>query len=336
MNSASLTLAAASPDGMKRLGAADIDRLNSLSIPADQPFLAIAPSDAVLENLTVAEVRRCDESSITLLPVTSPASTDGTEMADDWAELPAAVAVRVSQPEAAAVVVIPRAALSDAGSPEASFAALPCPVWDWLIRQTDRGRPIQIGDPICCDGETLAPVSRPRLVPPPVDASGGWLESPLLECDLVTSSQSTADAIALRAGLLQIHDFLDASHRQSQSVEGEGLHAAGDYWHAIMHRREPDYGNSKYWFRRVGRHPAFDALAERATSILEGSAGPDSAAWQRRLVTPSGWDPFAFVDLCEACAADEDVPLAVAAREVQWQEMRVLLRHTCLDALGAR
>ncbi len=336
MKSASFALATASPDGIERLGAADTDRLNALSVSADRQFLAIAASDAVRKQLTAEAVCRCDDSSITLLPVNSLPVADRTETADDWTELPAAVAVRVSQPEAAAVVVIPRSSLSAAEPSEVSFRDGPCPVWDWLIRQADRGRPIQIGDFVPCDAEPVVSVSRPRLVPPPVDPGGRWLEARLLETELVTSPRSTADAVALRAGLLQIHDFLGASHRQSQSIEGEGLHAAGDYWHAIMHRREPDYGNSKYWFRRVGRHPLFDALAERATSVMESCARPESAAWRRRLVTPSGWEPFAFVDLCEACAADEDAPLAVAAREIQWQEMRLLLRHTCQDALGAR
>ncbi len=332
MKSASFALATASPDGLERLGAATADRLNSLPTAATQQFFVIAPSAAILEQLTAEEICRCDESSVTFFPITPRADTGRTEMADDWGELPTAVAVRVSQPEAAAVVVIPRSALSAAEPNEAPFRDVACSVWDWLIRQADRGRSIQVGDSVPSPLETLALLSRPRLVPLPADASRRWLQAHLFEGDLVASPQSTADAVALRAGLLQIHDFLDASHRQSQSVEGRGLHAAGDYWHAIMHRREPDYGNSKYWFRRVGWHPAFDTLAERATNILEGCTDPESAAWQRRLVTPSGWDPFAFVDLCEACAADEDAPLSIAASEIQWQEMRLLLRHTCQDA----
>jgi hypothetical protein len=47
-------------------------------------------------------------------------------------------------------------------------------------------------------------------------------------------------AAACLAGLWLYHDFLDESHTISQ-----GLHTPeGSYWHALMHRREPDFSNS--------------------------------------------------------------------------------------------
>ncbi|MGE0377246.1 MAG: hypothetical protein AB7Q45_17690, partial [Planctomycetaceae bacterium] len=90
----------------------------------------------------------------------------------------------------------------------------------------------------------------------------------------------------------------------------------------------------RYWFRRVGPHPLFKDLARCATTILGWCADPESRRWQQRLLKSNRWDPFSFVDFCETCSADEDGPLGVAAREIQWQEMRLLLRHTYRDAIG--
>src|SRR5687767_13390080 len=56
-------------------------------------------------------------------------------------------------------------------------------------------------------------------------------------------------AQACFAGLWLYFDFLDESHAISQDLDT----AEGSYWHGILHRREPDYPNAKYWFRRVGR-----------------------------------------------------------------------------------
>src|SRR5262249_46033412 len=85
-------------------------------------------------------------------------------------------------------------------------------------------------------------------------------------------------AAACLAGLWLYHDFLDESHTLSQEIDT----TSGSYWHAILHRREPDASNSKYWWRQVGNHPVFVQLAEEAARL----------GWR-------AWDPVAFVDACE-------------------------------------
>lgn len=140
---------------------------------------------------------------------------------------------------------------------------------------------------------------------------------------------SGPDGVAFRAGLYQLHDFLDESHQCSQSIEGRGLHRAGDYWHAIMHRREPDYGNSKYWFRHVGPHPIFAEIAPLARELAPPA---NFDRWSGRLWTTRGWDPFAFVDLCEAAAQSNDPVLTEFAQRIQWAEMLLLLASTARDA----
>ena len=123
---------------------------------------------------------------------------------------------------------------------------------------------------------------------------------------------------AIRAGLLLRADWLDASHTVSQGIDT----AEGSYWHGIMHRREPDYGNSKYWFRRTGPHPLFQRLAEPADT--SGDAFDE-------IVTAGEWDPFSFVDLCEACDGGSRPELRDELETLQEREIILLLAH-CFEA----
>ncbi len=79
----------------------------------------------------------------------------------------------------------------------------------------------------------------------------------------------------LQAGLWLYVDELDRSHSISQGIDD----TTGSYWHGIMHRREGDFGNSHYWFNRVGHHPAMDTIDDydghRFIDEVEAGANPD-------------------------------------------------------------
>ena len=122
------------------------------------------------------------------------------------------------------------------------------------------------------------------------------------------------------------HDYLDQSHHLSQEIDT----VEGSYWHAIMHRREPDYGNAKYWFRRVPRHPIHDALAAAARE-LAGTADLDPPA--QFLASQGSWDAGKFVDLCEAIARGRS-QCRQLAREVARAEWRLLFDHCFRQATG--
>jgi hypothetical protein len=150
--------------------------------------------------------------------------------------------------------------------------------------------------------------------------------------DVCGTVVSPADATAVLAGLWLLHGDADESHRLSQSIEDEGRHRCGNFWHAIMHRQEPDYGNSKYWFRRVGRHPIFPELARRADELIAADGSDSGRRWRSKLGLPSGWDPLAFVDWCEAAARESDASQIRLIRRVQFVEMQLLLRASYDDA----
>jgi len=96
---------------------------------------------------------------------------------------------------------------------------------------------------------------------------------------------------AVKAGLHLLNDDLGRSHELAQAHEGDRTY---DYWHAIVHRREGDFGNSKYWLRQVGEHP-----------VLLGVYDDDAAAALR------------FVDRCrQASPADRDELEGAQKREM--------------------
>lgn len=142
-----------------------------------------------------------------------------------------------------------------------------------------------------------------------------------LDKALQASALSTNNKQLIRALLLLWHDHLDPAHVIAQSIEN----ADGAFVHGIMHRREPDFSNAAYWFRRVERHPAFEPLAERVLGMI---AGKKESPLQH-LVAKRIWDPFAFIKDCEY-AKRHALPDG-HLRDVQRIESEVLLDWLCAD-----
>jgi hypothetical protein len=114
---------------------------------------------------------------------------------------------------------------------------------------------------------------------------------------------------AVRSALHLWNDSLSRCHALAQDIAD----ATGSCLHGVMHRREPDYANAKYWFRQVGAHPIFP-------DVLRAAEGVEA-------LRTAAWDPCKMVDLCEEAAADP--ALDKALRDVQAREIELLAAH-CL------
>jgi len=137
---------------------------------------------------------------------------------------------------------------------------------------------------------------------------------------------SLSDAKALLSGLWLWHDWLDSSHTISQDIHTP----TGSFWHAIMHRREGDFGNAKYWYARCQDHPILRSMAAYANDILHPLPADKSLL---RLMR-GGWDPNAFVDLAEQVHDKPADPRQNAAVVLQKLEWRLLFDHCMRAASG--
>jgi len=201
-----------------------------------------------------------------------------------------------------------------------------------------------VGEPVPPEGVDLHAQAEQVELPPydtwlplrplvPRSSEAAWVRQALQQVSvgqLLPELKDELQGYAVLSGVYQVNDFLDEAHRCAQKADNRD----GAYWHAIMHRREPDYSNSRYWYRRVGDHPLFGPLGEAADRLLRSR----SVRLPTAVLDARGrWDPFGFVSLCARLEREEairpDSELVAVARELQALEMKLLLAWTVEQAV---
>ena len=119
------------------------------------------------------------------------------------------------------------------------------------------------------------------------------------------------DFECLKAALWLRYDFMAESHAISQGTATP----SGSYWHAILHRREPDASNARYWFSRVGEHPVFAGLSLEAKEIV----GPQPPEALKPLLAHDAWDPDEFVKLCTSSQEGVATQCLLELQRREWE-----------------
>jgi len=309
--------------------------LNDLAAQSEADYVAFQQGNTPLSTSDLKNVitRLDDQPDVAAVQIMHRPADDPFDISE---RLPASVAILVRAPEKESTIFF----RNSVPGTTTSLADVGAPIWDRLIQIVLNNGTIfcfKMSDALDGNSETTLVDDQqfPVLAPGVSGRGNNWLLDHLQNAQpkkLISRMTSAPDAVAVKAGLLLIHDYLDESHTLSQSIQGEGRNSAGDYWHAIMHRREPDDSNSKYWFRRVGEHPIFAALSEQAERVFDSVTDSVTETWSTQCRTSQGWDPYAFVDLCSHCRRTPDDSLGKIARKIQWSEMLLLLEQTCIDA----
>ncbi|MCC6509356.1 MAG: hypothetical protein IT423_09630 [Pirellulaceae bacterium] len=146
------------------------------------------------------------------------------------------------------------------------------------------------------------------------DQLRGLIEAaPVMSLDEGTVDAATAQALAnwlkaeqqisraCLAGLWLLAGDLERSHEISQKIDS----ADGSFWHSIMHRREGDYDNARYWLRRVGSHSVIDQLIDQSSDFRS---------------------PFEFLSRVEQAVAKQSKQHELL-KHIQWMEWQLLFVH---------
>ncbi|CAF1045938.1 unnamed protein product [Adineta ricciae] len=163
----------------------------------------------------------------------------------------------------------------------------------------------------------------PLLAPPPLDTSKRVSSTPwnqALHDDIARLQNDSTVPLFAIANLHLFNDDIGSCH---DIVEKHGGHAIADYLHYILHRREGDYWNAKWWIRQqksqefqsVYLTQKYDGFSNQK-NLNDLSTSAKLAEAQTRAQ--------GFVDRCEQVEKQADSQEKDHLKQLQWDEMKTV------------
>ncbi|GAB4455431.1 MAG: hypothetical protein OHK0029_11550 [Armatimonadaceae bacterium] len=103
------------------------------------------------------------------------------------------------------------------------------------------------------------------------------------------NSAGASSSYNVRAAMFLLNDDLDSAHQLVQPHEDD---ATANYWHQLVHRREGDWSNARYWVGRTGQHPFYAELPALAADLSQ-------PALTAELTAGSSWHADRMVALSQ-------------------------------------
>lgn len=169
---------------------------------------------------------------------------------------------------------------------------------------------------------------------PPLSPQGAWHPglardiAALVEEELAGSyPDGKLSAPAWKAALHLWNDDLDAAHELVQELHSP----TGSVLHGIVHRREGDYDNARYWFVRSGDHPAYHGLQAKVSALLGQERWPAGKLSQALsfMQGQGSWNPSLFtnaIEIHERTMNGDDIDLRTLLERLQQLELEAMLR----------
>ncbi len=212
-------------------------------------------------------------------------------------------------------------------------------LWEYALRFVDKGNKLELMSEDLAVWNLDADVasvlgSRNRLVPE--SHRYEFLRSYLrgVSVEKLLSSVNAVPGKLVLAALMNKNDDLESCHSICQKVGQDSL--CGNYWHGIVHRREPDFENARGWFRKSEGLPAYQDIFKDVLGFLQrvlqmpeyGEAREKALSFMQHLRARGTWDPVYMVDMCEACARSGDEREERMLEEVQEVEFNTMFNWT--------
>ena len=214
-------------------------------------------------------------------------------------------------------------------------------IWEHDIRLAERGVTIElIEDDLAVWNVEADPSANLRRALFPIGVRETFLKTHLdataPESLIVGDVTSPENRALLLAGLHVFNDDCEQSHTICQGFDRECVPA--NFWHGVIHRREPDFRNARGWFGRAERWEGLLQIRDRVQDLLQrvlmmpeyGHARDTAFGLKRHLDAAGIWDAGFYIDMCADFREREDPdPMEeILLEEIQEAEMVAALDWT--------